>query len=106
DAEALAVDLVDGQGNAVERDRALRGDRAREMRRRGKGEAQRIAVRAAVDDARDAVDMAEHDMAAELVAEAQGALEIDPGPDVPAGERGARHRLGRNHRCEPVRALL
>ncbi len=106
DAKPLPLDLVDGQRNAVERDGTLGRDRARETCRRGKQEAQRIALRPTIEDARDAVDMAEHDMAAELVAEAQRALEVDLGPHAPAREGGARHGLGRDHGSEPVRPLL
>ncbi len=71
-------DLVDGQRDAVERDRALGRDRPREMRPapRRRSAANRPPARRSTN-ACDAVDMAEHDMAAELVAEAQRPLEID-----------------------------
>ena len=40
-----------------------------------------------------AVDMAGHEMAAELIAERERALEIDAAPLPPGAERGARERL-------------
>src|SRR5258708_25617788 len=106
DAKTLPLDLIDGQRDAVEGDGALGRYRAREMRRRGKREAQRVALRLALDDARDAINMAEHDVAAKLVTEAERALEIDLGPHPPACQGGARHGLGRDHGSEPVRSLL
>ena len=42
-------------------------------------ETHRLALRPSVEDSRDAIDMARHDMAAEFVADPQRAFEIDRG---------------------------
>src|SRR5579883_891873 len=106
DAEDGALDLVDGQRHAVEGDRALGRDRARERRWRAEAEADGIAFRAALDDLGRPVDMAQHDMAAELVAEPQGAFEVDLHAGAPGADRRPRHGLGGGGGGEPVRPLL
>src|SRR6185369_12794905 len=106
DAKTLPFDLVDSQRDAVEGDRTLGRDRARQMRRRREREAQRATLRAAIEDACDAVDMAEHDMATEFIAEAESALEIDLGSRSPARQGGTRHGLGRDHGGDPIRPLF
>src|SRR6266446_4775467 len=106
DAKLFPFNLVDGQRDAVESDGTLGRDRARQVRRRGEREAQRVALGAAIEDACDAVNVAEHDMATELVTEAKSALEIDLGSRSPARQGGARHGLGRDHGGEPIRPLF
>ena len=76
----LSLHLVDGQRHAVERDRALGRDVAREMIGNLEGEAAAVAVGLHVEDARQTVDVAHDHVAAELVAGLQRALEIDAVP--------------------------
>ena len=71
DAEAVGLDLVDRQADPVERDRSLWRDKRHQRRRRLDHKAHRLALRPAIDDARDAIDMARHDMPAEFVADPQ-----------------------------------
>ena len=76
--EARAVDAVDGERRAVERDRAFFRDEARQLRRRLEDEARHVALIVALDDFRHAIDVSADQMSAELVAELQRPLEIDP----------------------------
>src|SRR4029077_9626334 len=68
DAEAIALNLVDGERDAVERDRAFGRDRLGEGLGHAEGEALGIALAPSLDDFGDRVDVARNDMAAELVA--------------------------------------
>ena len=89
-ASACVAHLVDGQRHAVERHRALGGEEAAKLRRDPDPEAGRAAFGREADDFADAVDMAGDEMAAELVAEAQRALEVEPGARSPMVGGGAR----------------
>src|SRR5690606_33214335 len=95
DAEAVVVDLVHRQRDAVESDRALGRDGARIGGGKLDEEAHAVALGTAPDDARDRIDVALDDVAAELVAERERALEIDARAGAPGAERRARQRLAR-----------
>ena len=94
DAEAVVLDLVDGERDAVERDGALGRDEARELAPAPRRVKRReLAVGADVDDAADAVDVPGHDMPAELVAGLERALQVDAPAGLPVAERGLAQRL-------------
>src|SRR5690606_40673239 len=57
-------------------------------------------------DPPQAVHMAGDDMAAQLVAQFRGALEVDAVASLPAAQRGLRQRLAGNLDREPAGALL
>src|SRR6185436_1483040 len=99
------LDLVDRQRDAVERDRSLGGDIARERGPRDQADAQRIADRLDRGDLADAVDMAGDDMAAKLVADLERALQVERRALGPESRRGAALRLGRDIDREPAFAL-
>ena len=92
-AEVRAGHTPDGQADAVEGDRALFRDEARKRSRRLDRRVQRAAVLAAVAHARNAVDVAGDEVAAERVRGAQRRLEVDRGAGREPAERGARERL-------------
>ena len=96
DAETRAGHLVDGERGPVERDRALGRDIHGQMLRRLEREAPALAVGADVDEASEAVDMAGNDMAAELVAGTERALQVDPLAGRPGAERRFRHGFVRH----------
>ena len=100
--EARAVDAVDGERRAVERDRALRRDEFGEVARRLQREAHSLALVLARHDLGHAVDMARHDVAAELVADLQRALQIDARAGLPAGSGGKPQRLFPGLDLEPA----
>ena len=54
---------------------------------------------------RDAVDMACHEMAAKLIAKAQGRLEINFCADLPVFNRGFIARFGRSLYVETLRGF-
>ena len=60
----------------------------------------------AADELGDPVHMAGHDVAAELVPDAQRALEIEPCADPPASRRGDGERLGGGIGGEPGVPIL
>ena len=70
-AEAVRRDLVDGQADAVDADRTLGRDVARERRIDLELPALRARVGFDRDDPRDAVDMAGNEMPAEAIGETQ-----------------------------------
>ena len=75
-----------------------RGERARRADVEAGASAPRVLARRhllARDDLGDAVHMAGDDVAAELVADLERALEIDPRARRPVADGGARQRLGR-----------
>src|SRR5690606_5680254 len=71
--EARALDAVDRQRGAVQRDRTLRRYELRQFARGLQREAHRIALGLAFHDPRLAVDMARYDVAAKLVADLERA---------------------------------
>src|SRR5207248_7929983 len=95
DAEAACFDLIDREADAIERHRTLRRDVAHQLRRRFDREADRIAFGPPIDEPRYAIDVARDEMPAELVAEAQRALEIDRRSLLPLAQCRARQCLGR-----------
>ena len=84
------VDLVDGQRDAVERDRALLRDEARERLRRAQASSAPCRSGLRARQLGEAVDMAADDMAAEFVANLERALEIDARALLPACRRWSR----------------
>src|SRR5437667_3647705 len=70
-AEAVSRHLVDRETDTVERDRTLRGDEAGQFLGCLEQKAHRLGIRPPLDTPRDAVDMARHEMPAELAAEPQ-----------------------------------
>ena len=85
--------VVDGQRHAVERDRPLGAIIGAEIARDADADSGRIAFRADTDTSPTRIDMAGDDMAAELVAEPQRALEVEPRAFAPLIRRGARQRF-------------
>ena len=77
DAEERAIDLVHRERDAVERDRALRRDEAREARRRLERHAQGFALAGDACQFGRAVDVAGDDVAAQFVADLERAFEVD-----------------------------
>src|ERR1051325_2379263 len=90
DAETEAVDLVYGQADPNERDRALRGDVGHQLGRRLDCKAHRLAVGAPVNKPGDTVDVTGDDMTAELVAGPKRPFEIDRRALFPLGQGRAR----------------
>src|SRR5207237_4213919 len=101
-----ALDLVHGQRDAVERDRALGGDIGAELPARDHADAPRIADLLDRRDLADPVDMAGDDMPAELVADLERALEVDLRAFGPEAGRSAALGLGRDVDREPALALV
>ncbi len=89
DAEAVLRHLIDRQADAVECDRALGGDKARQLLGGVEDKAHRLGLGAPLDDPHQAVDMTQNEMPAELVAQSQRTLEIDRRALLPLRERGA-----------------
>src|SRR5882672_10919754 len=87
DAKAIVLDLVDGERDAVEADRALGRKVARQLRRRLDRQTPRAAVGSHIDYAADAVDVARHDMPAQLIAGLERALQVDAPARLPFPER-------------------
>jgi len=65
-AHAVFRDLVDGERDAVERDRAFGRNESGKLRWHLDGEAAAVAIGADVEDTRDAVDVARYDVPADL----------------------------------------
>ena len=106
DAEAPAIDLVDGQRHAIQGDRALGCDESGQRGRNLEHIAPAIAFRRDGNDIGDAVHMAGNDVAAQLVAHAQGALQIDLGALAPGAERRLGQRLARRGDREAAGRLV
>ena len=105
--EGVGGDLVDGERDAIERDRALGGDEAHQIARRAQGQPRHVGQVLARDKLGDAIDMAGDDMAAQFVAHLQGAFEIEPGARRPcAGRRHAQRFGGGIDRKERAAALF
>ncbi len=93
DAEARAAGIVNGQRDAVERDRPFGGNEGSKFGGAFQDEADTVTVRLAREDGGRAVDMAGYEMAAELIPERESPFEIDAAPLPPRAERGARERF-------------
>src|SRR5512132_2113790 len=106
DPETRSIHLVDGQRDAVDRDRTLRGDEAGELSRRLEDEAARCPFRRDRGHAPNAVHVPGDEMPAQLVAELQRALEIYRRSRPPFAEGGARQRLDGRGDGEPARPLV
>jgi hypothetical protein len=92
-AVAAVGDVVDGQADTIDCDRALEGEKARERLRRRDGEQPRLADALEACDRADAVDVAADEVAVEAVAGAQRLLEVDLARALePARRREARRR--------------
>src|SRR5207248_1139717 len=94
DLEAAPVDAVDGEADAVDGDRALLDDVAQHVGSGADREVEGLAARAHFIDAADAVDVAGDQVAAQAIAEAHRALEVDLRARFVLAERGALERLG------------
>ena len=98
DVEARAGDAIDGEARAVDGNRALGGNEARERRGRLDLEAEAALARRHLvdaierDDGADAVDVPAHQVPAKPVGQPQRQLEIDVAAAVEP--RGAAQRLG------------
>src|SRR4051794_34697041 len=100
------ADVVHGERNSVERDGTLAGDHPGEAGGNAHADADRIAFRADSDHFADRIDVARDDMAAKLVADAQGSLQVEARALAPEVGCGARHRLAGNVDGKPVAALV
>ncbi len=96
DLELPAPGRVDGQAHAVDGDRALGRDVARERRGQLERHDRRAARGRDRDDPAHAVDVARHPMAVERVADAQGGLEIHARAAFEAAERRDGERRPRD----------
>jgi hypothetical protein len=101
-AEAIAVDLVHRERDAVDGDRALGGDEARQIGRRLEDEAHAAALRRHRDDRAHAIDMAVDQMAAQLVAELERQFEVDAAALLPVAEMGLGQASRRGLDGEPI----
>src|ERR1700680_1042393 len=86
-------DLVDGKRDAVERDRALGRNESGELGWNLDGEAAAVAIGPGGEEAGEAVDVARHDVPAQLVAGLQRPLQIDALPALPGAKRGLAQGL-------------
>ena len=102
DAEARAIDLVHRQRDAVERDRALGRDEARQRHRHLERDAHGLAFRRHRDDLAHAVDMAGDEMAAQLVAELSGRSRLTGSPAFQPPSVVLDKRLARRLDREPA----
>ena len=84
----------DGERDAVDRDRALLDDVARQRRRHREPHELPALAGHALDDDAGAVDVALDDVAAEAAARRDRPLQVDPRARDGAGERGAAQGLG------------
>ena len=91
----LAVgDGADGEADAVDRDRALLDDVAREVGRQRDAHQLPVLAGGALQDGAGAVDVALHDVSAEAAVGDHRALQVDPVAGAQVGEAGAGERLG------------
>ena len=100
------ADVVHCQRYAIKGDRAFGGDHRRKILRHADSDANRIAFRASADHLSDGIDVAGDDMAAELVAEPERPLKVEPRSFPPMVACGFRDRLGRDVDCEPIVSLV
>src|SRR5215217_3118242 len=100
-AEDVVLDLVDGQADAFDGDRALGGDQPVQRLRRADADAVRAAFAVHRQNLADAVNVAAH-----LVAEFGRALEIDAMALAPLVERGPGQGLVADFYGEPALSLL
>ena len=95
----------DREGDAVDGGGTFGGEIAGDGGRRADGDAEGLAFRRDRDDLADAVDMAEDEVAAELVAEPEALFEIDAVAFGPAAEDGFRQGFGDGLDREPGAAV-
>ena len=102
----MIIDGVDGQRNAVERDRALGRDEPGEVGRHPEAEAARVALPLDRDDLGQPVDVPRDDVPAQFVAEPERPLQVDARARPPGSQGGALERLGGGLDHEPPCADL
>ena len=102
-ASRTSLTVSDTPSSAIEPFGAIIGA---ERARHADADARRIAFGTDADDLGDRIDMAGDDMAAELVAQAQRALEVELRAFAPQVGGGPRDGFGRNIDREPVVALV
>ena len=90
DAEARALNRVDGEAHAIDRDGALRGQVTRETCGRRDRQSLRARLALHAGDAGHAIDVSGHQVPAERIAGAQCRLEIHAGAGREVTERGER----------------
>src|SRR4030081_3378792 len=100
--ERVARGLVDGERDAVDRDRALRRDEADEISGNTEGEPRHVGQILTRGQGRDPVGVAGDDVSAELVADPERALEIDAPAVAPLPDRGHSQGLRRGVDREPA----
>src|SRR5688572_28618882 len=105
-AAGLTRDLVHGERDAVERYRSLGRDKGCERGICRDGQAGRIALRGNRLDPADAVDVAGDDGAAQLVADPERPLEIEPALFGPHARSGTSPSLRGDVDGEPASALV
>ena len=93
--KSVALDLVYGQRDAVECDRSFGRNETGKLAGRAQPQLGHVDEIVARYQFGDAIDMAAHHMAAELVAEAERAFEIEPGAARPGAGGGHPQGLGR-----------
>src|SRR6516165_1228583 len=93
--KARSRHLVYRKTYPIERDRALRSDKGSQVFRCFEDETDRLGVGPPLDDPRKAIDMAQNEMPAELVAKPQRLFEIDRCALLPRADRRARQGLRR-----------
>ena len=96
DAKAEAGHLVDRQADAVECCRALGRDKRHQDRGRLEREPHRLGLGPPLDDPSDPVDMPQDEVPTHLVAEPQGAFEVDGRALPPLTDGRASKGFGRN----------
>src|SRR5699024_12662960 len=106
DLELALIDGVDRQADAVERDRALFGDEARQFRRHAKAEYPALACRPRGNHPGQAVDMAADQVSAEALAPGQSRLQMDRTANLEAAQAGAAQACARQGGVDAVRVAI
>ena len=106
DRKVIGADLIDGERDAIDRDRALDRDQGGEVLGDANLQTVGLAHRFQRGDGADGVDVAEHDVTAQLVTDPERTLQIDGIADLPTACGGdLQGRTGSLH-PEPVGALV
>lgn len=105
DAKVRARDLIDGQRGAIECHRPFRRDEFGQIRGGLKCQAGAVTLLAHFGDLRHAIDMARHDMPAQLVAQPQSTFEVEPFAQLPRADVGLGHALGGDFHVKPILRL-